>query len=126
MKDFAESGSFFSKMVSLVSTESKLSAICHGDCWANNFLYRYDATKTNQMGDEKVVEVCLVDFQLIRYSSVALDIANLIFCCTNKSMRDEHLSSFLNLYTSEAYKWLELMVTTLPEFCNSYEKFQNL
>lgn len=69
-----------------------------------------------------LLQVCLVDFQLIRYSSIALDVANLIFCCTSKSMRDAHLEEFLNLYTRELFKWLQLLCVEIPEFCNSLEK----
>ncbi|XP_030373641.1 uncharacterized protein LOC115623435 [Scaptodrosophila lebanonensis] len=120
LRDFAESSSFFGQMVHLVSAESPLSAICHGDCWANNFLYRYE-------GDhERVLEVALVDFQLIRYSSIALDIANLLYCCTTKKMRDAHLQALLKVYTVELYRWLEILCTTLPDHCNTLDKFQAL
>ncbi|XP_073826568.1 uncharacterized protein [Musca autumnalis] len=122
-KEFAETTKFFQRMVSIVSEESALSAFCHGDCWANNFLYRYE---TQANGEKKVAEVCLVDFQLIRYSSIALDVANLLFCCTSKSMRDGHLEEFLNLYTIELFKWLQLLCTKIPDFCNTLEKLGNI
>ncbi|XP_011197098.1 uncharacterized protein LOC105221662 isoform X1 [Zeugodacus cucurbitae] len=125
LKKFAGCSTFFSQMVHLVSAESTLSAICHGDCWVNNFLYRYEYTGTNTE-QKRAVDVCLVDFQLIRYSSIALDIANLLFCCTTKAMRDEHLSGFIKLYTSEVFGWLKLLCTKIPEFCDSAEKFSKL
>ncbi|XP_017849549.1 uncharacterized protein LOC108604541 isoform X2 [Drosophila busckii] len=118
---FAESTSFFGQMVELASAESPLSAICHGDCWVNNFLYRYDPDER-----ERVMEVALIDFQLIRYSSIALDIANLLYCCTTKQMRDAQLQSLLKIYTEELYKWLEILCTSLPEHCNTLAKFQEL
>ncbi|XP_055850062.1 uncharacterized protein LOC129914738 [Episyrphus balteatus] len=116
MKDFIASPSFFSKMIEIVHTESPLSAICHGDCWANNFLFKYNS-------DGDLQEVCLVDFQLIRYSSVALDIANLLYCCTSKSMRDEHLCSFIKHYTTELYNSLKVLCK-LPEFLDTEEKLE--
>ena len=48
--EFIESNTFFNHMIQLVSKESLLSVICHGDCWTNNFLYRYDESG-------KVIEV---------------------------------------------------------------------
>lgn len=118
MKDFIDSPSFFSEMVRLVHTESQLSAICHGDCWANNFLFKYNC-------DGDVQEVCLVDFQLIRYSSVALDIANLLYCCTSKSMREDNLHLFIKHYTTELYKSLKVLCK-LPEFLDTEEKLETL
>ncbi|XP_060646929.1 uncharacterized protein LOC132784998 [Drosophila nasuta] len=119
--DFAESSSFFGQMVELASAESPLSAICHGDCWVNNFLYRYDPEDRQQ-----VLEVALLDFQLVRYSSIALDIANLLYCCTTKEMRDAQLETMLKIYTEELFRWLEILCTELPEHCNTLEKFQDL
>lgn len=118
MMDFIGNPSFFSQMVELVHTESTLSAICHGDCWANNFLFKY-----NTNGD--VEEVCLVDFQLIRYSSIALDVANLLYCCTSKSLREENLCSFIKHYTTELYKSLKVLCK-LPEFLDTEEKLESL
>lgn len=118
MRNFIGSPAFFSQMVEIVHTESPLSAICHGDCWTNNFLFKY-----NSNGD--VEEVCLVDFQLIRYSSVTLDVANLLFCCTTKSMRDENLCLFIKHYTTELYKSLKLLCK-LPQFLDTEEKLESL
>lgn len=42
MKKFIDSNTFFNQMIELVSTEGPLSVICHGDCWTNNLLYKYD------------------------------------------------------------------------------------
>lgn len=39
---FAGSSSFFKRIIELINVESELSVICHGDCWTNNFLYRYN------------------------------------------------------------------------------------
>lgn len=65
-KEFAETSKFFSRMVQLVSEESPLTAFCHGDCWANNFLYRYEKSLS---GEKKVLEVflciCTVSLKLI-------------------------------------------------------------
>lgn len=33
-------------------------ALCHGDCWTNNILFRVDETSG------QILEVCLLDFQV--------------------------------------------------------------
>ncbi|XP_039490762.1 uncharacterized protein LOC120451283 isoform X1 [Drosophila santomea] len=121
MNKFAESSSFFGRMVKLASAESPLSAICHGDCWVNNFLYHYDP-----QDPQRVLEVALLDFQLIRYSSIALDIANLLYCCTTKEMRDAQLQTLLKIYTEELFRWLQILCTTLPDHCDTLQKLQDL
>ncbi|KAH8291907.1 hypothetical protein KR054_002036 [Drosophila jambulina] len=121
INNFAESSSFFGRMVQLASAESPLSAICHGDCWVNNFLYHYDPEDP-----QRVLEVALLDFQLIRYSSIALDIANLLYCCTTKEMRDAELQTLLNTYTEELFRWLQILCTALPDHCDTLEKLQDL
>lgn len=62
--EFAKSSTFFSRMVNLVSEDSTLTALCHGDCWANNFLYRYKCDVSANNGDtdaETKMEVVEVD-----------------------------------------------------------------
>lgn len=40
-KDFCSEDTFFQEMVDLVTPKEPLAVICHGDCWTNNFLFRY-------------------------------------------------------------------------------------
>ncbi|XP_053694635.1 uncharacterized protein LOC128742328 [Sabethes cyaneus] len=92
----------FGNMVELVNEESKLSVICHGDCWTNNILYKYDDKGC-------ISETCFVDFQLIRYGSLALDLAYLIYCCTDASLRKENLQNWLRIYQQQLVKSLKLL-----------------
>ncbi|XP_052865599.1 uncharacterized protein LOC128271947 [Anopheles cruzii] len=92
----------FGNLVELVGRESELSVICHGDCWTNNVLFRYSP-------DGAIAETCLVDFQLIRYGSLALDLAYLIYCCTDGALRKQHLNSWLQTYHRQLVKSLRLL-----------------
>ncbi|KAI8036609.1 uncharacterized protein LOC128260160 [Drosophila gunungcola] len=68
------------------------AVICHGDFWNNNILYR---TEPN-LGQP--VEAKLIDFQMSRYGPPVLDIVHYLFACTEKQLRDEHFSTFMNAY----------------------------
>lgn len=48
----------------------------------------------------------LVDFQLARYASPALDLAYVTYLCLDRSQREEHLTSLLDYYTDELHKRL--------------------
>ncbi|KFB45282.1 AGAP003123-PA-like protein [Anopheles sinensis] len=96
-------GNCFANLVELVSRESELSVICHGDCWTNNVLFRY-------ADDGSIGETCFVDFQLIRYGSLALDLAYLIYCCTDSSLRKESLQQWLQTYHRQLVRSLKLLL----------------
>jgi Ecdysteroid kinase-like family len=99
-------------MVNLLAMDTKLGVITHGDCWTNNILYKYN-------DKHEVIETCLVDFQLIRYGSLALDLANIIFCCTDAGLRKNHMDQFLHVYCQELVQSLMQLLGHLPEFCPS-------
>lgn len=52
-------------------------------------------------------QVCLVDFQLARYGSPALDIVNLLYCCTSREMRLRHMPGLLCNYHAILYMTLK-------------------
>lgn len=76
------------------------AVICHGDCWNNNILFRLDENR-------KPRELRLIDFQLARYASPALDLLYFIFCNTQKELRDQHYEEFLRVYHSTLSKHLD-------------------
>ncbi|KAJ0172023.1 hypothetical protein K1T71_011996 [Dendrolimus kikuchii] len=94
-KEFCNEESFFQMMVELVTPQEPLAVICHGDCWTNNFLFRYV--------DGEIAEMYLVDFQLVRYASPALDLVYIIYLCMDRQQRSEHQTSLLEYYSDELY-----------------------
>jgi len=72
----------------------KFKTICHGDCWTNNFLFRYSP-------DGEVEECRLLDLQIGRIGSPALDLNYLLFTSTTRQTRQAHLHRFLLEYYSE-------------------------
>ncbi|XP_023711647.1 uncharacterized protein LOC111866692 isoform X2 [Cryptotermes secundus] len=98
-REFIDNSKFFRRMVSLVEPREPLAVLCHGDYWTNNILFRYSETG-------EILEVCLVDFQLARYGSPALDIVNLLYCCTSREMRLWHMAGLLSDYHATLNKAL--------------------
>ncbi|CAH0562112.1 unnamed protein product [Brassicogethes aeneus] len=98
--------SFFEKMINLVSDTGPLSVLCHGDCWTNNILFKLD--------DSKGLKVCFIDFQLCRHGSIALDLANLIYCCTTRNLRDLHLKEMLGRYHEICFSNLSALLKNTP------------
>ncbi|XP_048004967.1 uncharacterized protein LOC125240838 [Leguminivora glycinivorella] len=97
-REFCSEDTFFQMMVSLVTPREPLAVINHGDCWTNNFLFRYV--------DGDIAEMVTVDFQLVRYSSPTVDLAYLLYLCLSREQRTEHLPSLLEYYTEELHKRL--------------------
>ncbi|XP_049817785.1 uncharacterized protein LOC109602607 [Aethina tumida] len=98
--------SFFQKMIDLVTDTGPLSVLCHGDCWTNNILFKTDETKN--------IQVCFIDFQLCRHGSIALDLANLIYCCTTRNLRDLRLNEMLKRYHSICFSSLSILLQNTP------------
>lgn len=72
-------------------TGTTYAVISHGDAWQNNTMFRYD-------NNGKPIEICLLDWQISRYSLPVIDISYYMFCCTTKEVRDAHYDEFLKVY----------------------------
>ncbi|XP_045762649.1 uncharacterized protein LOC123865577 isoform X2 [Maniola jurtina] len=64
--------------------------ISHGDCWTNNFLYKYNGTGP--------VSAKIIDFQLVRCASPVLDVAFFIYACTDQVLREKYYDDLLKYY----------------------------
>lgn len=71
----------------------KYAVICHGDCWTNNYLYKYE--------DGKPVAAKMIDFQIIKYTSPAVDVSTVIYACTTQDLRLVHYDELLKYYHDE-------------------------
>lgn len=87
------SGDLFAKMCKMTHTQNKYSVFVHGDCWAPNFLFKYD--------DHGVpLSAKIIDFQLARFASPALDISFFIYSCTDQTTRELYFEELLKAYHS--------------------------
>ncbi|XP_050696562.1 uncharacterized protein LOC126985540 [Eriocheir sinensis] len=80
--------------------DAKLKLVCHGDCWSNNMLFRYNE-------DDRPVEVMLLDVQLNNYSSPAIDLNYMLYTSTIGEVRQPNLQDFLSTYYSTFCSVLE-------------------
>ncbi|XP_066990859.1 uncharacterized protein [Macrobrachium rosenbergii] len=95
--------SFRSEVENVLSTgirSTRFSSICHGDCWNNNVLFRYNA-------EGRPVEVMLLDLQMCREASAASDLNYLLFTSVNGDVRKPNLRHFMSLYHSTYKEVLE-------------------
>ncbi|XP_045586392.1 uncharacterized protein [Procambarus clarkii] len=69
----------------------KFDVICHGDCWNNNVLFRYN-------DEDEPVEVMLVDLQLNRVASAATDLNYLLYTSLHGNDRKANWRDFLSSY----------------------------
>lgn len=90
MKEFTGSA-HFDTMCRLASERGKFSVICHGDCWAPNFLLKHNAT------DSIAVDTKMIDFQLARFASPATDISFFMYACTQQDIREQHFDEFIQV-----------------------------
>ncbi|XP_050526282.1 uncharacterized protein LOC126897005 [Daktulosphaira vitifoliae] len=90
-KRFVNHKSFFGQMAELVLPRGSLDVLCHGDCWTNNFLFQYTP-------DGNISDISMIDFQIVRYGSPALDLTSLLYCCTTVDLRRKHLTELLQVY----------------------------
>ncbi|XP_011162484.1 uncharacterized protein LOC105197694 [Solenopsis invicta] len=69
-------------------SRTKTNVISHGDPWSNNLLFNNDIPP----------KCMLVDFQLLRYSPLAHDVAQFLYMCTDRSFRETWENAMLRHY----------------------------
>ena len=100
----------------------KLKVLCHGDCWINNMLFRYDEDT------DVPVEIRMIDFQISYFGSLACDLTYFFYT----SMRPEVLSNkkpeLIEIYVCELHKCLNELGEDIREFTreNIYKDMEEL
>ncbi|XP_047492827.1 uncharacterized protein LOC125041686 [Penaeus chinensis] len=81
----------FIEMLDPANYKPPFFVLNHGDCWNNNLLFRYDDTGSP-------VQVMLVDLQVVRKVSPALDLNYFLYSSFNGPVRKQNLEEFLKVY----------------------------
>jgi len=87
------SSNYFSLIKEQLKPVEPFATICHGDVWNNNMLFRYDGNTP--------VEVCLLDLQINRHSSVATDLRYFLCTSFDGDFRRDNNADFLSEYYNE-------------------------
>lgn len=77
------------------------SVILHGDIWINNVMFNY-----HKNNEDDIKETRLVDWQMTYYGSVGCELTNYLFCCVDKTVRDQYKDDLLRIYYSTMEKFL--------------------
>ncbi|KAF2893917.1 hypothetical protein ILUMI_12260 [Ignelater luminosus] len=80
----------------------KYSVILHGDCWANNMLFKY-ADKNNP---KKPTNMCLIDLQISRLGSPVLDLSYFLYACGSKEVLNNY-ERYLDIYHDSLSEYLQ-------------------
>ncbi|XP_065094904.1 uncharacterized protein LOC135715662 [Ochlerotatus camptorhynchus] len=75
------------------------SILAHGDCWINNMIYSYKRGVPTG--------IVLLDWQICRYVSPALDLLYFIFGCTDEDFRRQHYDEMIRIYYDSLKQLLE-------------------
>ncbi|XP_046683679.1 LOW QUALITY PROTEIN: uncharacterized protein LOC124369670 [Homalodisca vitripennis] len=78
-------------LVEAVKTQKLLNTINQGDPWLTNMMFKYDEK-------EKVKEIRLLDFQLLRYGSPANDLVWFIWSSVSHDVRRNRLEDLYQIY----------------------------
>ncbi|XP_028027473.1 uncharacterized protein LOC114240967 [Bombyx mandarina] len=88
------------KILQCFSKASKTNVLCHGDCWINNILFKYE--------ERKPARVCFIDFQAVRYANPVTDIMYFIYLCTDSKFRSDNFERLLKIYYDSLKSFLSL------------------
>lgn len=93
---------YYSEMIRLTHTVNEFAVIGHGDCWLPNFMFNY-----GDDGATTPLSMKIIDFQLVRLGSCALDISFFLYSCTTEELRKHHYEDMLLWY----YEGVEHILT---------------
>ncbi|EFA06293.1 uncharacterized protein LOC663235 [Tribolium castaneum] len=97
--------------------KAPLKVVCHGDCWNNNFMYKYNDNSRNVPS-----KVAIIDWQIASYGTPISDLSYFLFSCI--SAKDiERMEDILLVYHQSFSSHLEKF-GLIPE--NLYPRAQFL
>ena len=121
----------------------KINDLFSGDFWNNNILYQFNHEVIVQQINEKFFmktqktwrneifflqgiaeDIKILDWQLLRYASPAIDLITNLFTSTDKSLRDKEYDNLIKLYYESLSKTVKLLGSE-PNELFTFENLQN-
>jgi Ecdysteroid kinase-like family len=69
-----------------------INVLCHGDCWANNLMFKIDPVT------DKPMEIKMIDFQIVRYAPLGRDLLYFMYMCTSCEFRKKYENDLIKMY----------------------------
>jgi hypothetical protein len=111
-------------LVEMLENIDGLKVIIHGDCWNNNYMYKFENGNCNVP-----LKVAILDWQVSRYSSPILDLSYYILgCISEKELEylDEILITYYHSFTDQL-KQLGIddpeVLYPLQQFLDEWKKY---
>ncbi|XP_050697220.1 uncharacterized protein LOC126985829 [Eriocheir sinensis] len=74
-------------------------SLVHADYWTNNLMFSHETTSTSVKA-KTPQDLMLIDWGLVRWGNPIFDLHQLVFNCTTRSLRQQHLQEVLQRYHS--------------------------
>uniref|UniRef100_A0A1I8MAB2 CHK kinase-like domain-containing protein n=1 Tax=Musca domestica TaxID=7370 RepID=A0A1I8MAB2_MUSDO len=81
---------------------NEFNVLNHGDCWSNNIMFQYN-------NEGNIQETYLIDYQLPKYGSPALDLYYFILSSAHYDVKLSEFDYFIKLYHDILYENLKLL-----------------
>lgn len=99
----------------------EFNVINHGDCWVNNFLFKYGTR-------DELIDLIFVDFQLPKYGHPSTDLLNFIMTSVHIDHKLKDFDFFIKYYYDNLVEHLSLLgyeerVPTLKELHTQLFKY---
>ncbi|CAG0921085.1 unnamed protein product [Notodromas monacha] len=101
----------FARFMAGVLRFGELAVMSHGDCWNNNYMFRYEK---NEEGKDVPVEVKILDLQISRFSHITGDLASVLLANVPNKVRENCLNHLLLEYYVTFMSTVEKMETPWP------------
>ena len=122
-KFYGTGDDYFNKLYDLIGAPVPNAVIGHGDCWTNNFLFKYDEVTG------KPIDLKFLDFQISRVSSRTIDLNYFLYSSPKLEILNTKEEALLRVYYDEFEAFIKKLgctqsVSTFEEFLEEYNSFR--
>lgn len=82
------------KAIKRDNPKNRVVCLAHGDYWINNLMYSHERTSTDEEA-KTPNDLMLIDWGLVTWRNAILDLHQLVYNCTTRSLRQLHLREIL-------------------------------